>query len=59
MLVLLTLGCAASLGPLEFEFWKGFNVELDFPSRLCIGCLNSERLEAEDDARSRPPPDLR
>lgn len=43
-LSLALLGCAAKIGPGEhgffrYEFWKGFNFELDFPTRLCLGCL--------------------
>ncbi len=32
-------GCAARIGPAEWEFWRGFNIEVDFPTRLCVGCL--------------------
>lgn len=46
--------CAAKLGPLEYEFWRGFNVDLDAKplGALCIGCLETAP-EPEPDA----PPD--
>jgi hypothetical protein len=58
LIVLLLTGCSAKLGPGEhgwakWSLWEGFNFDLEFPTKLCLGCLTLETEEEENGEEER------
>ena len=35
----------------KWEFWRGFNIQVDVPNKVCLGCLTTDDDgdEGEDD----------